>query len=223
VTEPAKTDFELLEGWRGGDERAGRELFARHFDPIYRFFRSKVDDAAEDLTQQTFLGAVKGRESYRGDASFRTYLYTIARNRLYTHIRDRQRRDAVVEIGQQSVADLGLGSPTQGIAARQEQRLLLAAMRHLPLEMQVALELHYWEGLSVREIAIVIDTPEGTIKRRLQRARQRLDELIVELAESDSLRQSTQANFDEWARGLRAQLGPNCSPNTDPDSDPDPE
>jgi RNA polymerase sigma factor (sigma-70 family) len=203
-----KTDFELLEAWREGDQRAGKELFARHFDSIYRFFRSKVDDAAEDLTQQTFLGCVKAKDSYRGDASFRTYLYTIARNRLYTHIRDRQRRDAVVEVGQQSVADLGLGSATAALAARQEQQLLLEAMRHLPLEMQVALELHYWEGLSVREIAIVIETPEGTIKRRLQRARQRLDELIVELASSGELRRSTQANFDDWAKALRANLNP---------------
>lgn len=211
ATEP-KTDFELLEAWREGDQRAGKELFARHFDSIYRFFRSKVDDAAEDLTQQTFLGCVKAKDSYRGDASFRTYLYTIARNRLYTHIRDRQRRDAVVEVGQQSVADLavdlGLGTATAALAAREEQRLLLEAMRHLPLEMQVALELHYWEGLSVREIAIVIETPEGTIKRRLQRARQRLDELIIELASSDELRRSTQANFDDWAQALRANLNP---------------
>lgn len=202
------TDFELLEAWREGNDRAGRELFARHFDSIYRFFRSKIEDAADDLTQQTFLGAVKGKQRYRGDASFRTYLYTIARNRLYTHIRDRQRRDAVVEVRQQSVADLGLGSPTKQIADREEHKLLLQAMRHLPLEMQVALELHYWEGLSVREIAIVIETPEGTIKRRLQRARQRLDELIVELADSDALRRSTQANFDDWARGLRNRLNP---------------
>jgi RNA polymerase sigma factor (sigma-70 family) len=208
VSVASKDDFELLEAWRSGDERAGRELFARHFDSIYRFFRSKIEDAAEDLTQQTFLGAVKGKDRYRGDASFRTYLYTIARNRLYTHIRDRQRRDAVIEIGQHSVADLGLGSPTKQIADREEHKLLLQAMRHLPLEMQVALELHYWEGLSVREIAIVIETPEGTIKRRLQRARQRLDELIVELAESDALRHSTQANFDDWAQGLRDRLNP---------------
>lgn len=216
MTEVSPTDFELLEAWRDGDERSGRELFARHFDSIYRFFRSKVDDAAEDLTQQTFLGCVKGKDRYRGDASFRTYLYTIARNRLYTHIRDRQRREAVVELGQLSIAELGLGSPsgslsnspTKQIAAREEHKLLLRAMRHLPLAMQVALELHYWEGLSVREIAEVIDTPEGTIKRRLQRARQRLDQLIVELADSDTLRQSTQANFDDWAQDLRAKLSP---------------
>ncbi len=201
------TDVELLEAWRGGDERAGRELFERHFDPIYRFFRSKVDDAAEDLTQQTFMGCVKGKQVFRGDASFRTYLFTIARNRLYTHIRDRQRRDAVVEIGEQSVADLGLASPTRQLADHQEQRLLLLAMRSLPIDMQIALELHYWEGLSVREIAEVVEAPEGTIKRRLQRARIRLDELIAELAESDALRQSTTTDFETWAARLRASLG----------------
>ena len=212
MSEQIQSDFDLLEAWREGDARAGRELFARHFDSIYRFFRSKVGDAADDLTQQTFLGCVKGKDRYRGDASFRTYLYTIARNRLYTHIRDRQRRDAVLEVGQQSVADLGLSSPTGHIAAREEQRLLLTAMRHLPLEMQVALELHYWEGLSVREISEVIDTPTGTIKRRLQRARQRLDELIAELASSDELRRSTQANFNDWAEALRANLNPASDP-----------
>lgn len=202
-----RNDFDLLEAWRGGDERAGRELFARHFDAIYRFFRSKIEDAADDLTQQTFLGCVKGKDRYRGDASFRTYLYTIARNRLYTHIRDRNRRDAVLEVGNESVADLGLGSPTKLIAAKAEHRLLLVAMRHLSLEMQIALELHYWEGLSVREIALVTETPEGTIKRRLQRARMKLDELIVQLANDDKLSASTTANFAEWAQGLRAQLG----------------
>jgi RNA polymerase sigma factor (sigma-70 family) len=203
----AASDVELLEAWRGGDTRAGTELFERHFDAIYRFFRSKIDDAAEDLTQQTFLGCVRGKQVFRGDASFRTYLFTIARNRLYTHIRDRQRRDAVVEIGEQSVADLGLASPTGRIADHQEQRLLLLAMRSLPIDMQIALELHYWEGLSVREIAEVIETPEGTIKRRLQRARMQLDERIAELAESDALRKSTTTDFESWAAQLRASLG----------------
>jgi DNA-directed RNA polymerase specialized sigma24 family protein len=80
-------------------------------------------------------------------------------------------------------------------------------MRSLPIDMQIALELHYWEGLSVREIAEVVETPEGTIKRRLQRARMRLDELIAELAESDALRQSTTTGFETWAAGLRASLG----------------
>lgn len=203
----SETDGELLERWREGDEAAGRELFARHFDAVFRFFRNKVSTGAEDLTQQTFLGAVRGKTRFRGQSSFRTYLFTIARNRLYTHYRDRQRADAVIEVGAQSAADLGAASPTGMIAKREEQKLLLQALRHLPLDMQVALELHYWEGMTTREIAEVTETPEGTIKRRLQRARARLDELIAELATSEALRKSTVEGFETWAAQLRERVG----------------
>ena len=90
-----RADIELLEAWKEGDASAGRELFARHFDSVFRFFRNKVDGAAEDLTQQTFMGCLRGRDKFRGESSFRTYLFTIARKRLYTFLRDRQRKRAV--------------------------------------------------------------------------------------------------------------------------------
>lgn len=201
------TDAELLQAWRDGDERAGRQLFERHFTSVFRFFRSKIEDAAEDLTQQTFMGCLKGKDRFRGDSSFRTYLFTIARNRLYTHLRDRQRRDKVIEFGTMSVADLGAASPTRVVAAKAEQRVLLKALRQLPVEMQVAMELHYWEDMSVREIAVITETPEGTIKRRLQRGRSRLDELIAELSESEAIARSTVDNFSAWAQDLRQQMG----------------
>jgi RNA polymerase sigma factor (sigma-70 family) len=202
------TDFDLLESWRGGEETAGRELFARYFDSVYRFFRNKVDDAAEDLTQQTFMGLVQGRDKFRGDASFRTYLFMIARKRLYSHLRKRERKSEPVELDNTSVVDLGLVSPSRAVAVRQEQHLLLLALRRLPVEMQVALELFYWEELSVTEIAEVLETPVGTVKSRLQRARARLDGVIAELAESEDLLRSTMDNFDEWARDLQAHMGP---------------
>jgi RNA polymerase sigma factor (sigma-70 family) len=209
VTEPARGDFELLEAWRGGDEAAGRELFARYFDAVYRFFRNKVDDAAEDLVQQTFMGLVQGKDRFRGEASFRTYVFMIARKRLYTFLRDRDRARDPMEFHSTSIADLGLVSPSRAVAVRQEQQLLLQALRRLPLEMQVALELFYWEELSVTEIADVLETPVGTVKSRLQRARVRLDEIIVELSNSDeALLKSTMDNFELWAKGLQAHLGP---------------
>jgi RNA polymerase sigma-70 factor (ECF subfamily) len=209
------SDADRLDAWRGGDERAGRELFDRHFASLFRFFRNKIPDAAEDLVQQTLLACVRGRDRFRGAASFRTYLFTIARNRLYTHIRDRGRREQVFSPSTASVADLALegavsgaaAMPSQIIAASQEQRLLLSALRRLPLEMQVALELFYWEDLTVREIAEVVEAPEGTVKRRLQRARERLEVLIGELAESDVLARSTVDNLQAWADRLRHDLG----------------
>ena len=209
TTDAEPSDFELLEAWRGGDEGAGRSLFARYFDSVYRFFRNKVDDAAEDLTQQTFMGLVQGRDRFRGDASFRTYIFMIARTRLYSSLRKAQRNDgSSATLSQTSVADLGLQSPSRVLAGKQEQRLLLRALRTLPLEMQVALELFYWEELTVTEIADVLETPVGTVKSRLQRARTRLDAAIAELAESDALRQSTMDNFELWAKELREHLQP---------------
>ncbi|MBK6916164.1 MAG: RNA polymerase sigma factor [Deltaproteobacteria bacterium] len=207
-----RDDFSLLEAWRGGDEPAGRELFERYFDAVYRFFRNKVDDAAEDLVQQTFMGLVQGRDRFRGDASFRTYVFMIARKRLYSYLRDRDRAREPVEDGTTSVADLGLVSPSRAVLVRQEQHLLLQALRRLPIEMQVALELFYWEELGVAEIADVLETPIGTVKSRLQRARVRLDEIIVQLSESDALLKSTMDNFDRWARELQQHLRPQTPP-----------
>ncbi len=201
-----RPDLELLEAWKGGDAQAGRELFARHFDSVFRFFRNKVDGAAEDLTQQTFMGCLRGRDKFRGDSSFRTYLFTIARKRLYTYLRDRQRKRGLYDGADVSIADVSGPTPTTAIAVREEQRLLLKAMRRLPVDMQVALELFYWEDMKVREIAEVLETPPGTIKRRLQRSRQQLDKIMQELSDSPELLRSTVDNFNAWAGELRERL-----------------
>src|SRR6185436_6575853 len=73
-----RPDAELLSAWRGGDEKAGAELFERHFEALFRFFRNKAGDQAEDLVQETFLACLSG-PAFRGEASFRTYLFTVAR------------------------------------------------------------------------------------------------------------------------------------------------
>lgn len=198
-----------MERWRREDAAAGRELFERHFHAVFRFFRSKVPDVADDLAQQTFLGCVRGKAQYQGRSSFRTYLFTIARNVLYDHLRGHRRRDARVELGSMSIADFGdarIGAATW-VAERQENRLLLAALRRLSLDLQVTLELHYWEELTTAEIAEITGTPVGTVKRRLQRAREQLDVLIAEIGESERLVRSTVDNFSHWAAELRGQLG----------------
>ncbi len=208
-----QSDFELLEAWRAGEDRAGRELFERHFESVFRFFRNKLDHGAEDLTQQTFLGLVKAKHSFRGDSSFRTFIFTVARKRLYTHLRDRGRRKDAEVLSTRSVVDLGLASPSRVVAAKEEQRLLLRGLRRLPIDMQVALELFYWEDMGINEISAVLEIPAGTVKSRLQRARARLDGILEELAGSEALLKSTVDNFDAWARELQGQLGSSSSPD----------
>ncbi len=200
-------DSELLTAWQAGDERAGAALFERHYPAIKRFFDNKVPEAAEELIQSTFLKCLEARERFRGDSSLRTFLFAIAHNLLREHFRSRHHRDpaAPLEPSNVSAHDLQPG-PSTMLAAKQQQRLLLDALRRIPLDYQIALELHYWEGYTAAQIGEVVDVPLGTIKTRLRRGRQLLEAAIEQLAENPELRQSTISQVEQWAAGIRDQL-----------------
>jgi RNA polymerase sigma-70 factor (ECF subfamily) len=203
-----RTDFELLDAWRDGDRDAGNELFDRHFDAVYRFFRNKVSEGAEDLVQQTFLACVQTRDRFRGDASFRTYLFTAARSKLYTHLDKRRREGENVDWGVTSCADLGI-SPSGIVARSEQQRILLAALRRLPLDLQVALELFYFEQIRGPQLAEVLDVPEGTVRSRLRRGRDILRQQLEILASDPEQVDTTLTDLEGWAKALREEvLGP---------------
>ncbi|OGQ88572.1 MAG: hypothetical protein A2289_16200 [Deltaproteobacteria bacterium RIFOXYA12_FULL_58_15] len=163
------SEVELLEAWRGGDLLAADELLRRHFDALYRFFRAKVNNHVEDLVQRTLLACVEGMDRI-GEASFRSYLFGVARHKLMDHLRHHYRRGEEVDLLELSVRDLGT-SPSRRIARRDGQSVLLAAMQTLPMDSQILLELVYWEGLSGKEIAAVLEIGENTVRSRLSRAR----------------------------------------------------
>jgi RNA polymerase sigma-70 factor (ECF subfamily) len=199
----ATDDFDLLEAWRAGDTEAGNALFQRHFDSICRFFANKLGDDVDDLIQKTFLACVEGKERFRGDASFRGYLFGVARNVLRRYFRDKryhgERFDALLT----SVHDMAPG-PSILIADKKEQQLLLQALRTIPLDLQITLELYYWEQMSASELGQVMGLPEGTVRGRIRRAKQLLEESLKQLAESPQQLHSTIADLDGWARSLRA-------------------
>jgi len=196
-----RSDEELFEAWRAGDAAAGAALYERYFDPLFRFLRGKVEAAVEDLLQQTFLTCVKRKDALRDGAKFRSYLFTVARHELFEHWRQRAKRAGDVEIGELSIQDLGT-SPTGIIARQAEHRLLLRALRTLPLDLQIALELHYWEGMTGPELAEVLAIPEGTVRSRLRRAQEALETAMTELAEDPETLASTRAGLDKWAASL---------------------
>jgi RNA polymerase sigma factor (sigma-70 family) len=202
----AATDFELLDAWRAGDRSAGNALFDRYFDDVFRFFRNKVSDGAEDLVQQTFLACVQSRDLFRKDASFRTYLFTAARSKLYTYLDKRRREGENVDWGVTSCVDLGV-SPSGIIAKNEEQRLLLLALRRLPVDLQIALELFYFEQIRGPQLAEVLGVPEGTVRSRLRRGREILRERIEELASNPSDVESTMGDLEAWAKALREAVG----------------
>jgi RNA polymerase sigma factor (sigma-70 family) len=178
-------DRELLRRWHAGDKAAGNDLFARYFDALRRFFRNKVGDAdGQDLIQRTLLETVRSAPSFRGESSFRTFLFTIARRELCHHVRRKQRKISAAEVDMSvsSVADLGL-SPSSYAVNMQQHTRILAAMREIPLDFQITLELHYWEQLEPAELAEVLGIAKTTVRTRLHRAREALRSRLAELDE----------------------------------------
>lgn len=206
-------DLELLDAWIDGDREAGETLTRRHFPVVYRFFRSKLEGNIDDLVQATFVGCLEARERFQRTSAFRTYLLGIARNQLLMHLRKQHRRGKVFAPLDTSIRQI-IGederSPSLAVLQHEEQKLLLRALRHIPLDFQIAVELCYWEGMLPAEIAVVLEIPPGTVRSRLSRARAMLKQKIEELASSPQLRQQTIGSFDEWTKSLgdEVETGP---------------
>ena len=111
-------DKALLEAWRTGDAEAGQSLFERHFDSVYGFFETKCAPDADELVQATFLAILRAKDQFRGDSSFRTYLFTIARHELYRVLRTRNNssrinRTAPTVIAASAMLNAGKYQPPQ--------------------------------------------------------------------------------------------------------------
>ncbi len=200
-------DLDLFRAWRGGDRQAGSALFARHFDAIYRFFRNKLDGDIEELVQRTFVACIEGRDRFREEASFRTYLFAIAQNLLREHFRRRRRTDAQVDLDAVSVVDLG-ASPISVAVAKQEEKLLVQALRRIPVNSQIILELYFWEHLTGAELGAVLGVVEDTARSRLRRAKLQLEAMLRSLEAQPTALESTLCNLERWAAGIRAQFAP---------------
>lgn len=215
-------DFELLKAWRDGDAQAGNELFHRHFDSICRFFSSKIQGEVEDLIQRTFLACVESRDRFSGQASFRAYLFGIARNTLHRYFRDKSRYAKRFSPLESTATDLAPG-PSLILADKREQRLLLTALRTLPIDHQIILELYFWENLSGPELAQALELPEGTVRGRIRRAKQLLENAIESCADSPEIRRSTLADLESWASSIQHQspLSPTLGPKRNLDESAD--
>jgi RNA polymerase sigma-70 factor (ECF subfamily) len=200
VTRVEQSDGELLQRWAEGDERAGDSLVSRHFASVHGFLRGRIgDDDLPDLVHQTFLACLQKPERFQGRASFRTYLLAIARNQLVSHLRR-------LELEQRSLPELDpldQSSPSGRLAKKAEQQLLLRALRRLPMDLQLTLELFYWEDMATADIAIVMDAQPATVRTRLSRARALLADQIRILGEDPTITQSVITNLEDWARSLR--------------------
>jgi RNA polymerase sigma-70 factor (ECF subfamily) len=200
------SDAQLLDRWRLGDREAGKALFARYYDTLERFFVNKVQNGIGDLVQETFRMCLEARDRIEDTSKFRSYLFSIAFNVLRGHFRKKARRGTEIDLDETCVQELAPG-PCSVLVEREQQRLLLEALRSVPLNDQLILELQYWESLKIGDIAEILGVPEGTVKGRLYRARERLEAAMRELAASAEVLATTLSDLDDWARQCRRQLG----------------
>ncbi len=195
---------ELLEAWRGGDQRAGERLFDRYGDAVARFFENKVRVGAEDLIQATFVRMLDSRDRIR-DGSIEAYVFGIARNVLREHIRELARgREVDPEVD--CMAHLSPG-PSTILGLRQEHQLMLEGLRRLCIDDQILLELFYWEELRTHEIAQMLGIPPPSARRRLSEARSRLEARIAEIAATPDLLARTTRHLDSWVAEVRRVMG----------------
>ncbi len=212
--EPAD-DLELLDRWRAGDGAAGNALFKRHFEAIYRFFERKVEGEVDELVQDVFLACLRGRDTFRKQSSFRTYLFAVARFTLYGYWRRLASHGQSLNVEEISVASLTTSLGTR-MAQREDRVLLLQALRELPLDQQLLLELHYWEGLQGVQLAEVFGIEEATTRSRLFRARQALRERLEAAGARGLPKPPDNDSFDAWAKSLRSESDPAGESNGNP-------
>jgi RNA polymerase sigma factor (sigma-70 family) len=188
-------DVALLGRWRSGDTTAGQALFKRYFQMIFRFFSTKCAPESEELTQSTFLACVRAKDQFRADSSFKTYLFTIARNELHHHLRTKARKLDKLDFEVSSIIDIATSIGSQ-LVRSQEHKQLLEALQHLPVEQQTLLELHYWEDIDIAGLSEIFGISAESMRARLYRARNALREQVLELAPKQALQDDE--TMDVW-------------------------
>jgi RNA polymerase sigma-70 factor (ECF subfamily) len=176
-------DLRLVEQFRAGDRRAFGELVRKWQRPLYgllwRIVRNEAD--ARDLVQTTFLRAWTGAEGWRGESSFRTWVYRIGVNLALNHKRDRGRwLSAAVTPDELATEATGL---RRLVEAETSQRMG-QAVETLPARQRLVVELRVYEGLSFREVAEVVGSSEDAAKANFHHAIKRLRDILAEGGEA---------------------------------------
>jgi RNA polymerase sigma-70 factor (ECF subfamily) len=164
--------------WRvqaGDDEHAFAQLVRRWEAPIRRLCARMLGDPhrGEDLAQEAFARVFARRKDYQPTGKFSTWLWRIALNLCYDELRRLKRRGEASLDDDGGVLDevLSWGAPAptpdESLVAREEGELVRQAMQLLPEVYRSVLILRHYEGLKFREIAEVLDLPEGTVKSRM--------------------------------------------------------
>ena len=181
VSTTARSDVvedEELAARAARDFAAFAELYQRYLEPVYRFVRSQTRDraTAEDLTAQVFFKALDAADTFKGEGSYRSWIFSIARNTVATWRADRKRKLVPIE----SLPEHPDPAPSaQSLAIASEDRdLLWTAVARLPEAQREVVRLRYRRELTIDEIARLTRRSSGAVRVLLHRARTRLQQLL---------------------------------------------
>ena len=171
------SDAELIQRWKRGDERAAAEIVARHSTALARFAVSVgADQEIEELVQDTFVRAFASIDSFRGESSLRTWLFTIQRRLLLDRRRAERRNRRHVAI-EETDAVTEFGALDVVVADETEVRVRAAVDKLSPMQKEV-FTLRVTAGLSYKEIAEVVGSTEGAARVHYHNALRTVKEFL---------------------------------------------
>ena len=183
-------DQALVERVQQGDKRAFDVLVQKYqvrvMKLVARFMRNPDD--VQDVAQEAFIKAYRALKNFRGDSAFYTWLYRIAINTAKNHLVAAKRRatDSAVDAQEAEQFDNGdwlreYGTPERELLASEIKQVIHDTISALPGDLKEAITLREMEGLSYEEIATVMDCPIGTVRSRIFRAREAIDQQLKPL------------------------------------------
>jgi len=180
----AQRDTRAVERLKEGDAGALDELFRRHRDAAYRIAYRLVGNREDalDVVQEAFIHVLRGIQAFRGQSSFRTWLYRIVTHAALDYRRWRAMRKTEsleAEAAPAASAHRGARTPQKEAADKDLHRAIEKAMTNISEKNRAALILFAVEGMSYREVAAVLSISVGTVMSRIFNARQRLRELLA--------------------------------------------
>lgn len=183
-------DQSLVAGVLAGNTSLFTKLVTRHTDRIYGLALRLLGNSqeAEDVVQETFIRAYARLNTFRSAASFATWLYRISLNACRDQLRRRQVRERTVEFSRvnQLWADERYSvDPERVVLALESRQIIEHSLKRLPASYRATLLLHEVDGLTLTEVATLMDAPLPTVKSRLQRARMALVTLLDEAAQAE--------------------------------------
>ena len=186
------TDQMLVEKVQLGDQKAFNLLVIRYQHKVASLISRYVPQGdVPDVAQEAFIKAYRAIGSFRGDSAFYTWLYRIAVNTAKNYLVAQGRRppsndlDASdVENFETSNALKEISNPENLMLSEELRRVVFQTIESLPEDLRVAITLRELDGLSYEEIAVIMDCPVGTVRSRIFRAREAIDNKVQPLIQA---------------------------------------